>query len=89
VERDSQHRQALYDEAQRILIEEEVPIMPLFIAAQNMLIKPYLKGLQINAMDLLYLKTVSIDVNSLTSPPGRQAGLFSSTAGRDKKERGE
>jgi oligopeptide transport system substrate-binding protein len=61
VEKDPQTRQQLYDEAQRILTEEEVPIMPLFIAAQNMLIKPYLKGLEINAMDLLYLKTVSVE----------------------------
>ena len=64
VERVLQKRQILYDEAQRILTEEDVPIMPLFIAAQNMLIKPYIKGLEINAMDLLYLKNVSIDQGS-------------------------
>ncbi len=61
VERDPNKRQTLYDEAQRILTEKDVPIMPLFIAAQNMLIKPYLKGLEINAMDLLYLKDVSVE----------------------------
>jgi len=64
VERNPQKRQTLYDEAQRILTEEDAPIMPLFIAAQNMLIKPYIKGLEINAMDLLYLKNVSIDQGS-------------------------
>lgn len=31
-------------------------IMPLIITAQNLLIKPYVKGLDINAMELLYLK---------------------------------
>ena len=61
LERDPQKRQGLYDEAQRILTEEDVPIMPLFIAAQNILIKPYLKGLEINALDLLFLKTVSVE----------------------------
>ncbi len=51
-------RVALYDEAQRILTEREVPIMPLFFAAQNLLIKPSIQGLEVNAMDLLYLKKV-------------------------------
>lgn len=56
VEQDLNKRQAMYDEAQSILTEWEVPIMPLFIVAQNLLIKPYVKGLEINAMDILYLK---------------------------------
>lgn len=60
-ERDEAKRLALYNEAQRILVEEDVPIMPLFITAQNLLIKPYIKGMDINAMELLYLKRVSIE----------------------------
>jgi hypothetical protein len=32
--------------------------MPLFVAAQNILIKPHVKGLQLNAMDILSLKDV-------------------------------
>jgi oligopeptide transport system substrate-binding protein len=51
-------RRALYDEAQRILTERAVPIMPLFFAAQNLLIKPSIQDFKVNAMDLLYLKTV-------------------------------
>jgi oligopeptide transport system substrate-binding protein len=51
-------RLALYDEAQQILTEREVPIMPLFFAAQNLLIKPTIQNLEINAMDLLHLKKV-------------------------------
>ncbi len=49
-------RVALYDKAQRILTEADVPIMPLFFSAQNLLIQPDIEGLEVNAMDLLYLK---------------------------------
>jgi|SRR5579884_1694800 len=51
-------RRALYDETQRILTESAVPIMPLFFAAQNLLIKPSIQGLKVNAMDILHLKQV-------------------------------
>lgn len=57
-EPDESKRRAFYDETQRILTEREVPIMPLFFAAQNLLIKPSIQGLKVNAMDLLYLKQV-------------------------------
>jgi oligopeptide transport system substrate-binding protein len=60
-EPDPVRRKALYDEAQRILTEEDVPIVPLFVAAQNVLIKPYVKGLRLNPMDILALKNVRID----------------------------
>jgi oligopeptide transport system substrate-binding protein len=61
METDPGERRKMYDEAQRILTEYEVPIMPLFIEQQNVLIKPYVKGLKLNAMELLYLKQVWID----------------------------
>ncbi|HLG23054.1 MAG TPA: peptide ABC transporter substrate-binding protein, partial [Candidatus Manganitrophaceae bacterium] len=57
-EPDESRRVSLYDEAQRILTEQDVPIMPLFFAAQNLLVQPTVQGLEINAMDLLYLKKV-------------------------------
>ncbi|MFQ5673225.1 MAG: peptide ABC transporter substrate-binding protein [Nitrospinales bacterium] len=55
-ERDPKKRQAIYDEAQTILTETDAPIVSLFVAPQNLLVKSYVKGLQINAMELLYLK---------------------------------
>jgi len=58
-EPDLDRRFGLYNEAQRILVEQEVPIIPLFIAVQNTLIKPYVKNLKLNAMELLYLTNVS------------------------------
>lgn len=71
VERDPQRRKALYDEAQRLLTEEAVPIIPLFAAAQNRLVKPYVRGLHLNAMDILYLKDVWIQRPQIPQQPWR------------------
>lgn len=60
-ELDPVKRKQMYDEAQRILTEQEVAIIPLFVAAQNVLIKPYVKGLALNAMEILYLKDVRLE----------------------------
>jgi len=57
---DPARRQQLYDDAQRLLTEEETPIIPLFVASQNYLMKPYVRGLRLNAMELLMLKEVSV-----------------------------
>ena len=53
-------RQQVYDEAQRILTEIDTAMIPLFIATQNLLIKPYVKGFEINSMELKYLKKVHL-----------------------------
>ena len=58
VERNLQKRQRIYDEAQQILVEKDAVIMPLFVASQNLLVKPYVDGLELNSMELLYLKKV-------------------------------
>ncbi|MFQ5715662.1 MAG: peptide ABC transporter substrate-binding protein [Nitrospinales bacterium] len=55
-ERDLKKRQAIYDEAQRVLTEIDVPMISLFLSTQNLLVKPYIGGLEVNAMELLYLK---------------------------------
>ncbi len=62
-------RQRLYDDAQRILTEEAVPIIPLFVASQNYLVKPSVRGLRLNAMEILTLKEVSI-FNEVLVPKG-------------------
>jgi oligopeptide transport system substrate-binding protein len=51
----------MYDEAQRILLEENIVIIPLFFTAQNVLIKPYVDGLRLDAMELLYLKKIRME----------------------------
>ena len=58
---DPARRQAAYDEAQRILLETDAAIMPLFVATQNWLVKPYVRGLRINALELLDLKNVHLE----------------------------
>lgn len=60
-ETDPDRRQRAYDEAQKILLEEDVAIMPLFVATQNWLIKPYVRGIQINALELLILRDVRLE----------------------------
>ena len=56
-----EERQAVYDEAQILLTEQEVPMIPLFVSAQNLLVKPYVQGLENNAMELLYLKRIRLE----------------------------
>lgn len=47
---DEATRRAHYAEAQRILVEEEVAMIPIYVAAQNLLVNPKLEGLKFNAM---------------------------------------
>lgn len=61
IEMDAEKRIKLYNEAQRILCEIDAPIMPIFISAQNVLVKPYVKDYKLNPMDILYLKDVRIE----------------------------
>ncbi len=60
-EPDPAQRQAAYDQAQRILLEQDAAIMPLFVATQNFVIQPYVRGLRPNALELLYLKDVVLE----------------------------
>jgi oligopeptide transport system substrate-binding protein len=57
-ERDPARRQSLYDEAQRILCEEDVPIVPLFVSTINLLVADRVTGFEPNPMDLLFLDEV-------------------------------
>lgn len=61
LETDEKKRKELCDHAQKLLLEEATAIIPLYFYAQNWLIKPYVKGLEINPMELLYLDSVWID----------------------------
>jgi oligopeptide transport system substrate-binding protein len=49
---DSPKRQALYDQAQRLLLEHEAVIIPIFASEKLYLARPYVKGLEINALNL-------------------------------------
>jgi oligopeptide transport system substrate-binding protein len=60
-EADPKRRREIYDEAQRILVEKDVAIIPLFVSVQNALIKPYVRNLSLNALELLDLRPVFIE----------------------------
>ncbi len=60
-EKNPVQRRKIYDQAQTLLTETEAPIIPLFITAQNQLVKPYVRGLKLNAMELLYLKYATLE----------------------------
>ena len=68
-EQDSVKRQAIYDEAQEILTVTDTAIISLFGLTQNVLIKPHVRGLELNAMELLYLKHVTL----ASTPSGHEA----------------
>ena len=59
-ESDEQKRVALYNEAQKILLEEDVPVFPLYIYNTNILISNRLKNFPTNEMRQFPLKGVSI-----------------------------
>jgi oligopeptide transport system substrate-binding protein len=49
---DPKARQMLYDQAQRLLLEKETAIIPIYAAEKSYLVKPYVHGLEINALNL-------------------------------------
>jgi oligopeptide transport system substrate-binding protein len=57
-ELDTVKRSKLYDEAQKILTESELPIMPLFWTAESTLLNPRFTGLELNSMARMDLRHV-------------------------------
>lgn len=51
-------RKKIYDRAQKILLEEEVVIIPLFIPRQNLLVREKFKPYPLLPLDISYLKRV-------------------------------
>jgi len=51
-------RKRLYDEAQKILCETDVPIAPLFTTTEHTVLNPRFSGLEFNSMARLLLKDV-------------------------------
>ena len=63
-EADIEKRKELYDRAQRILTEKDAPIAPFYNTKQQNLIKPYVKGLEPNPLDIVLFKNVYFENNS-------------------------
>ena len=60
-EPDLAKRLKLYQRAQKILLEEGVAIVPLFVDSLNYLVKPHVKGLWMNSMERFVLKKISLE----------------------------
>lgn len=59
-EQDESVRASLYQSANRLLCESEVPIIPLYLATQNILTKPWVEGINFNALDIQIFKNAVI-----------------------------
>jgi oligopeptide transport system substrate-binding protein len=57
-ELDSKKRAKLYDEAQKILVETDLPILPLFWTTESTLLNPRFTGLEFNSMARIDLRNV-------------------------------
>jgi oligopeptide transport system substrate-binding protein len=60
-EPEPKRRKAIYDEAQRILLEQDAPIVPVYFSASNRLIHPRVRRFPANPLDLWILKRVSLE----------------------------
>lgn len=54
-------RQRLYDEAQKILLEREAALLPIYASEKTWLIKPHVKNLEINGLNLINLDRLRIE----------------------------
>jgi len=61
VETDPVRRQKIYDDAQRLLVEKDCVMVPLYFYVQSWLVKPYVKNVRFNALRIFYFKDVVID----------------------------
>lgn len=59
-EQNALRRQSLYAQADAMLCQEEAPIAPIFLSTQNIMVKPWVKGIELNALDMQFFKNVSI-----------------------------
>lgn len=59
-EQNSQLRAKLYAEADAYLSREEAPIIPIYYATQNLMVKPWVKNMEFNALDVQFFKKVYI-----------------------------
>ena len=60
VDPSAEQRKKKYLEAQKILLEEEVVVIPLYYDANFVLVKPRVQNLKWNGLGSFYLKDVSV-----------------------------
>jgi len=59
-EQDPTKRAVLYSQADHLLCIEQAPIVPAFMATQNIMVKPWVKGIAKNPLDLQFFRDVSV-----------------------------
>ena len=64
-EQNVEKRGQLYEHADRYLCREQVPIAPVFLETQNVMVKPWVKGMELNKLDIQFFRNVSIDESLL------------------------
>jgi len=69
-ELDLRRRMELLSEAEAILVEQELPIAPIYYAASHMMYRPHVKGVYPNAREVFVLKFVRVDRTSRTPSGG-------------------
>ncbi|MFQ5849523.1 MAG: peptide ABC transporter substrate-binding protein [Candidatus Binatia bacterium] len=67
-EMNEEERITLYDEAQKILCETDLPIISLFVTAETTVLNPRFTGLRFNSMARLMLRNVRLKESSGKSP---------------------
>lgn len=60
-EQDQKRRAELYQQADRTVCKDECIIACTYLSTQNIMIKPWLKGIAINALDLQFFKDAEIN----------------------------
>lgn len=58
---DKAERMKLFQQAEKILVLDEMPIAPIYYYTNNNLVKPYVKGMTWNLQDIHLLKNVSVE----------------------------
>lgn len=56
----STERAKLYAQADAYLCKEEAPIVPTYLSTQNLMVKPWVHGIQVNSLDLQFFGEVSV-----------------------------
>jgi oligopeptide transport system substrate-binding protein len=60
-EQDRTKRGQLYARADKLLCVEQAAIAPLYLATQNIMVKPWVKGMEFNPLDIQFFKSVTVD----------------------------
>lgn len=68
---DENKRIDLYNQAQKILTETDVPIAPFLLSIQQSMLKPYVVGLEPNPLGLIYYNKVSFKNSNTVDQPAQ------------------